>query len=227
MSRPDPLEQLTRLRIDTDDQRRTRDLEAIRTDLRRVPPPAPSTVPRRWTLGVVVAMILAGPAAAVAGDDAVPGDLLYPIKRAVEPIVQLFDRDIVVEHRVEEVAVLVDRGVEDRIIEERIDVARDALTERAVPGLQEELDRIVDAWVTDRTLPDVTDEPPVTTSPRDDDPSTLDRQPASAPESTTGSTDRAREQPPSDRTTTTSSTTSVSITDGDGPTSDDRPRDSP
>jgi hypothetical protein len=71
----DPLDQLAAFRIETDDEVRSRDLEAIRTELRQRPP-EPVVGRRRWTLGVVVAMMLAGPAAAVASDAALPGDLL-------------------------------------------------------------------------------------------------------------------------------------------------------
>lgn len=232
MSKRDPLDQLAAFRVHADDARRARDLEAIGTELRRTPP-AQTVGRRRWTVAVVMAMILAGPAAAVASGDALPGDLLYPIKRVVEPIVQLFDRDVVVERRVEEVAGLVDRDSEEDVILERIDIARDALAESDAPLLEEELDRIVDRWVTDRSTgtPAVTDRPPATTAPSQPAPPTDRRDqepepaPIDAPESTTTTTtDRpaTSEPPPSDTTTTTA----PRDTD-DRPPSDDRPRDTP
>lgn len=228
MSKRDPLDQLAAFRVHADDEVRARDMEAIRTELRRTPP-AQTVGRRRWTVAVVMAMILAGPAAAVASGDALPGDLLYPIKRVVEPIVQLFDRDVVVERRVEEVAGLVDRDSEEEVILERIDIARDALAESDAPLLEEELDRIVDRWVTDRSTgtPAVTDRPPATTAPRRDAPTGDGRDdpaPVDVPGSTT-TTDRpaTSEPPPSDRTTTT---TAPRDTD-DRPPSDDRQQDTP
>lgn len=225
MSERDPLEQLAAFRIDVDDDMSARNLEAIRNELRRRPV-EPVAVRRRWTLGVVVAMLLAGPVAAVASDAALPGDLLFPIKRAVEPIVLLFDPDAAVEHRVEEVAGLVDREADEALIRERIDVARDALAETDARQLERELDRIVERWGTDRSV--VTDRPAATTVPRRDAPPTDEpgREPEPAPvdvpETTT--TDRAAttEPPPPDRTTT-----SVHQDTDDRPPSDDRPRDTP
>lgn len=234
MSKPDPLDQLAAFRIDVDDERRGRDLAAIRTELERRPP-NPRRVRRRWTLSVVVALMLAGPAAAVAGDTAVPGDLLYPVKRIAEPIVQLFDRDIVAEHRVEEVAALIDRGSEDALIEDRIAVARLAVAETDAPVLAQRLDRIVDRWVSDRIeiSPPATDVAPVTTdtsAPTGDmtDPPRDSR--STDPTTTSTSGDRPRDTPPPERATTTTSAapTTSTATDSETPPADgDRPRDRP
>lgn len=226
MSNRDPLDQLAAFRIEVDDEARSRDLSAIGDELRRRPPyRAPGR--SRWTLGAVVAVLLAGPVAAGASDDAAPGDLLYPLKLATEPIVQLFDRDTVAEHRVEEVAVLVDRDSEDEVIEERIAIARDALAETDVPRLEQELDRIVDRWIADRPEPMVVDDPTPTTVPPQDEsgPDLGDRAPEPEPldtprtTSTTAVSDQAGDTQPPDRTTTTT----VPPGDGDG----DRPRDTP
>lgn len=230
MSNRDPLNQLAAFRLEAEDVTRARDLEAIRAELRRHPP-VRSKGRRRWTLGVVVAVMLAGPTAAIASDDAVPGDLLYPVKRAVEPIVQLFDRDVAVEHRVEEVAVLVDRDTTERVVEERIDIARDALAENDVPRLRQELDRIVDRWVADQSEPSVTDLTPSTTAPVREDTrrdrgerERDDREPTEAT-STTVAGDR-----PADRPSVTTTTMAAERTDGqpaDDRPADDRPRDTP
>ena len=226
MSNRDPLDQLKQ-----NQAAYYRWLEAIRTELQRTPA-GPSVARRRWTLGVVVALILAGPAAAIAADDALPGDLLYPIKRIAEPIVELFDDDVTVEHRIEEVEGLVDRETDDVVIQQRIDIARDALAETDSPRLERELDRIVDRWIADRaTGPDHTsDLSPTTTRPLRPAPTTdrRDQEPGPAPidtpESTTTTSDRpsATEAPPSDGTTTT-----VPGDTDDRPPPDDRPRDTP
>lgn len=229
MSDRDPLAQLAAFRIQADDRARARDLDAIHTELQRTRPPV---VRRRWTMGVVVAMILAGPAAAIAADDALPGDVLYPIKRVAEPVIQLFDRDAAVEHRVEEVAGLVNREADDALIRERIDVARDALTTIDSPALERTLDGIVDRWIADRTptTDRPTDRSPTTTQPvriaptgdrsdREPDPAPID-----VPDSTTSTSElpAVDEPSPADRTTTT-----VSGDVGERPPPDDRPRDSP
>lgn len=225
----DALDQLAAFRIDVDAERRARDLAAIRTELSRRPA-SRSGVRRRWTLGVVVAMMLAGPAAAVAGDTAVPGDLLYPIKRVAEPIVRLFDRDVVAEHRVEEVGVLIDRRSDDAVIEERIEIARLALAETDAPDVEQRLDRLVDRWESDRTdaRPPVTDVPPVTTHTSEPTRETIDRPSDSRPDdaaTTSTPVDQPRDTPPpSDRVATTTTTATDSETP---PTDGDRPRDRP
>lgn len=225
MSDRDPLDQLSSFRVEADEHTRARDLEAIAARLERTAP-GPVGRRRRWTLGVVVALTLAGPAAAIAANDALPGDPLYPIKLAAEPIVRLFDRDVVAEHRIEEVAGLVDRATDDVVIQERIDVARDALAETDAPSLERELDRIVDRWTTDRApaIDQPTDRPSPTTEPLRDAPSDRRDRPIDTPESTTTTVDRpaATEPAAPDPTTTT-----VHRDNDQRPPADDRPRDTP
>ena len=224
MSNPDPLDQLSAFRAEIDPDTRERHLDVIGSELRRQPPP-PSRVGRRWVAGVVVAVVIAGPTAAVASDGAAPGDVLYAVKLALEPIVQLFDRDAVVEHRVEEVGLLIDRESEDGLIEERIAIARDALAETDRPRLERELDRIVDRWLADRdsTAPRPARDTTQTTEPAQSNSGPNDREPepVEAPETST-TTDAVRDAPrPSD------SATSTTTTPRDGPPPDDRPRDAP
>jgi hypothetical protein len=155
---------------------------------------------------------------------------LYPVKLVTEPIVQLFDSDVVVEHRVEEVAVLIDRQSEAELIEERIAVARDALAETDAPPYQEQLEQIVGRWVTDRAEnePAVTDVAPDATPRQRSEPEPpsdreLEPVPVDPPTTTTTTTDEVREAPPPGDATTTTTT----ISDEDRPPSDDRPRDQP
>ena len=81
--------------------------EAIRT----VDVPTLST-PSRWRMRVpalvTAAMVIAPVGAAVAAENTNPGDVLYPVKRIVEPIRSLFDSDIAATHRIEELARIVD-----------------------------------------------------------------------------------------------------------------------
>ncbi len=226
MSKRDPLDQLAALRIEVSDETRTRDLNAIRDELRRRPP---WRVPRRsrWTLGAVVAVLVAGPVAAVASDDAAPGDALYPIKLATEPIIRLFDRDAVAEHRVEEVAVLVDRDSQDAVIEQRITIARDALAETDAPRLEQELDRIVDLWIADRPAPEVIDPPPATTVPLRDQPDPGDRSREPEPLDTPQTTSTTITDQPSDTHQPDPTTPTTPPPTDERPPSDDRPRDTP
>lgn len=226
MSRRDVLDQLASFRTEVEDEARARDLEAIRIELLRTSP-VPAAPRRRFALVVVVTMMLAGPAAALAADDALPGDLLYPVKRVAEPILQLLDDQFVAEHRIEEVAGLVDRDMADDVIRERVEMARDALARTDAPELEAELDRIVDQWSSDRVPePDQTSGPsPTTTVPVRTD-ATSDRRSEGqidAPESTTTTETRSSVADPApDRSTTT-----TAPRDTDRLPPDDRPRDAP
>lgn len=91
---------------------------------------------QRWVVATAAAAVLILPAAAIAADDALPGDLLYPVKRLVEPVVQLVDRDVVAEHRVEEL---------ERLVDTRPDAARDLL-----PEARNAVNEVHDAELTDR-----------------------------------------------------------------------------
>lgn len=106
---------------------------------------------RRWLAGLAAAVVVGLPAAAVAADGAVPGDVLYPVKRAVEPLVALVDRDVVVEHRIEEAEELARRGAEPADVDRAVRDARRAIDE--APPLEvdtDRLDRLTDAPAGDR-----------------------------------------------------------------------------
>ena len=87
-------------------------------------------------------LVLLVPVLALASQEAVPGDLLYPIKRLVEPVVQSFDEDASVEHRVRELEVLFERDAPIGVIDHQIDVARDVVTDR-YPHLRDRIDRVI------------------------------------------------------------------------------------
>ena len=77
----------------------------------RTAPPAPIPVGfgvRRRIAAVVAAVFVVAPAGmALAAEDAVPGDFLYPVKEITERVRSFVDDDIEATHRVEEVERLV------------------------------------------------------------------------------------------------------------------------
>ena len=97
---------------------------------------------RGRVLALAVVLVLLVPVVALAAENTVPGDLLYPIKRAVEPIVQVFDSDAPAQRRVREVEVLFERDATDEVIVRHVEVARDVITNRH-PTLSQRIDRVV------------------------------------------------------------------------------------
>ncbi|GMR02084.1 MAG: hypothetical protein BMS9Abin20_0410 [Acidimicrobiia bacterium] len=132
--------------------------------------------PSRWRLRipalVAAAMVVAPVGAAVAADNANPGDVLYPVKRIVEPIVSIFDSDVVASHRVEELAHIVDEPAEIDRIPSAVSDARDAISDlppdHALRGEFDLItDRVPDHRIVDQPVTDViSDEVP----PKDDVP---------------------------------------------------------
>ncbi len=115
---------------------------------------------RRWrTALILVASVLAIPAAALASNSALPGDALYPIKQATEQVVGLVDRDVVATHRVDELAVLIDRQTDQLVIDKAITDASTAVDSLPTDHpLHDQLDRLTDR---------VTDVPRVHEAPTD------------------------------------------------------------
>lgn len=58
---------------------------------------------------ILAATLLLIPLAAWASESSVPGDLLHPIKRLLEPAWALFDEDIRARHRIEELETLIEQ----------------------------------------------------------------------------------------------------------------------
>jgi hypothetical protein len=108
MVRSDPLDWLEsayRLEIDTDT--RDRHLAVVTAAIRSAPPTrvAPGFALRRRVAAVAAALlaVVAPVGIAVAAEDSVPGDFLYPVKQVTERVRGFADRDLVATHRVEEV----------------------------------------------------------------------------------------------------------------------------
>ena len=93
-------------------------------------------------LAFALALVLLIPVVALASQEAVPGDLLYPVKRFFEPVVQVFDQDVAAEHRVRELEILFERDAPIEVIDHQIDVAREVVTDRH-PQLRDRIDRVI------------------------------------------------------------------------------------
>jgi len=99
---------------------------------------------RRWMASVAVGVSALVPAAAAASESAVPGDVLYSVKRVLEPLVQLVNGDVVAEHRIEELEVLeLDRADQD-VFDSLLQEATDAVARIDSPPLSDRLDAVVD-----------------------------------------------------------------------------------
>ena len=138
-------QRLSGLRVEVDDATRERQLAAIASAL--VEPSGPVAVPprRRRVLRPVTAVALAAvlliPVAAVASDDAIPGDALFPVKRAAELVWSGFDSDIAARHRVEEVEEAMRRGESEARIQDLLAKASAAVA-TAGPELEQRLRRL-------------------------------------------------------------------------------------
>ncbi len=134
--------QLRELRVEADQDLRERQLTEIRREIRTAPR-------RRVRMGryLAAAAIVTIPSVAIASNGSLPGEPLYPIKLLVEPLVRVFDRHVVADHRIDEVEILIRRGADDAVIRRQIDIARvevDRIGDEAVRHrLTDRLDRMV------------------------------------------------------------------------------------
>lgn len=131
-------------RLDMSPDHTERAMSAIRAEL-QLPPRTTSDQQtgslRRLALAAVAASVLLLPAMAIASDDAVPGDLLFPVKTSVESIWQIVDPEIVGRHRVEEVEQLIQREAPAETIAERIRLA-EAVVDASDPVLLARLEQV-------------------------------------------------------------------------------------
>jgi hypothetical protein len=85
----------------------------------------------RWRLRVpaflTAVAVIAPIGAAVAAESALPGDFLYPVKRITEPIISVFDTDVVAGHRIDELVRIVDSPNEVDRLSGAVDDAKDAV----------------------------------------------------------------------------------------------------
>lgn len=177
--------------IDIDEGTRRRHEQEIIGATRLPNGPVPHRRRSRLVLAGIVASVLLLPiGGAIAANDALPGDPLYPVKLATEPILSLFQSDVAAAHRVEELDRIVRGERDDVLVIDAVVNAEDAV--RHLPAdhpLRIELDRIRER---------ITDEQSGTTDgdsrEERDSTATDDR-----PSTDTVPADTPREPPPSDR----------------------------
>ena len=184
----DEFPELDGVKVTVDADTRERHLAAIATEIEQQRAPR---VGRRRLLAVALATVLLLPVAALAAENSVPGDFLYPLKRAVEPVVAVFGVDVVATHRVEEVERLFAEDAPVDVLQRQVAEARDAVTD--VPQLSDRLDHVVDE-ITNRDRPRDDDSPVSDTTDQDvvDEPTT----------STTVHQEPTTTHPPTDTTVT-------------------------
>jgi hypothetical protein len=117
--------------------------------------------------------LLLFPGAAFASEGAVPGDLLYPIKRITERVLLIVDPNIATEHRIEEVEAVIDRAAPFEEISDRLGDADASVRDTDVPAdllarLDVVRDRVAAEYDRTRDAPGANDEPQTEGQPRDD-----------------------------------------------------------
>jgi hypothetical protein len=147
---PELEKRLADLRLDADDDVALRHLSSMRAALLEAPT---VEVPVRAAYGrrsrvlrsaavlAAVTVILAFPLAAVASDDAMPGDPLYQVKRSLEWVRSAVDSDVAARHRIEELEVAVETGQAPAVVAERLADAT-AAAEGGSPELERRLERV-------------------------------------------------------------------------------------
>ncbi len=160
----------------------------------------------RWRLRVpafVAALLVVAPVgAAFASESAVPGDLLYPVKRLVEPIRSVVDSDVVAQHRVDELAHFLDMHTEADRLSDAVQDARDAVSDLpADHHLRVAFDRLTDR-ATNAAPVDVPSHDEVDSDHPATDTST-DRSPTDVPDDRSHETDTSTDPTTDDVTTET------------------------
>ncbi|MFC2153781.1 hypothetical protein ACFLQ7_04035, partial [Actinomycetota bacterium] len=132
MSRNTITTRMQTLRIDVDPDVEERHIASVLRELRFTPDvpvalPVPRRARRRLLVTVAAAFALLVPAAALAAEGAVPGDVLYPVKQSTEWVRSLVDPGIGQQHRVRELEIVIDRGAPIEVVTERFDASVDAV----------------------------------------------------------------------------------------------------
>jgi len=201
--------ELAALRIEVAPEARSIHLDAIHSALGE-----PAQPHRRRRIAAIASVVaaLSLPAAAIAAESSIPGDSLYPVKKALEPIRRIVDDSVVARHRVEELSLMIERRLEISAIERHVNTARAAVADVNDPGLESELEALLALIPGDQTTDDeptstqddtgVTDvstttlPPPITDAPLSRDTSPPE------PDTTSPPSDRPEDTvdpPPSDR----------------------------
>ncbi|MGZ8755469.1 MAG: hypothetical protein ACXW15_09820 [Acidimicrobiia bacterium] len=117
------LDELDTFRIEVSTDTRHRHLDNVATALRHQRPPRSF---RKLSLILAAALFLI-PLGAWASESSVPGDLLHPIKRFLEPAWAVLDSDVRARHRVEELEVLIEQQGPRSLIDQQLIDAADAV----------------------------------------------------------------------------------------------------
>lgn len=122
-------------RVEVDENTKTRHLAEMGAALKSAPPtPVPTgfTVRRKLAGALTAVFVVAAPVGmAVAAEDSVPGDILYPMKQATERVRAVFDDEVEATHRVEEVERLVFLRAPRSAITRAVERAENATSELA------------------------------------------------------------------------------------------------
>lgn len=138
----DPMERLSSTyRVEVAEDTKSRHLAEMGAALKSAPPtpvPAGFALRRRLAGALAAVFVVVAPVGmAVAAEDSVPGDVLYPMKQVTERVRGVFDDDVEATHRVEEVERLVflraPRAAITRAVE-RAEAATSDLVDRSSLG---------------------------------------------------------------------------------------------
>lgn len=135
-------ERLADLRVEMSETTEAMHIAAIERELMlpRHPAPIPRRSRKRLAVVLVSAMVLLLPAAAIASEDSVPGDLLYPVKRSAEWGWSFVDSDVALRHRVEELETVLVRGDPPEEVRARL-IDAEAVADGASPNLIRRLEQ--------------------------------------------------------------------------------------
>ncbi len=138
----DPMERLSSAyRVEVTEDTKSRHIAEMGAALKsapRTPVPAGFALRRRLAGALAAVFVVAAPVGmAVAAEDAVPGDILYPMKQATERVRAVFEDEVEATHRIEEVERLVflraPRSAITRAVE-RAEAATSELADRSTLG---------------------------------------------------------------------------------------------
>jgi hypothetical protein len=154
------LDELDAFRIEVSTATRTRHLNNVASALRQQRPPRSFRKLRSFQkLSLIVAAaLLLIPLGAWASESSVPGDLLHPIKRFLEPAWALFDNDVRARHRIEELEVLIELQRPPSLIDQQLIDAEEAVGDDPVllERLEEAKDDLARGPVSDEMRPTTT-----------------------------------------------------------------------
>lgn len=130
--KPNIMNRMHALRIDVEADVQERQISAILSELGEAPA-APIVAPRlrrtrrRAVVTLAAALALLLPVAAIAAENAVPGEILYPVKQSTEWVRSLIDPSVSREHRVDELETVIERGDPIEVVTDRFGASVDAV----------------------------------------------------------------------------------------------------